>query len=186
MNMKYPYISEKEVAETLKFYNENPHIDSPTIKVMGRTIEQFIENLNKRARMDNDGRLIKSLVAYRDNKDLLTDESIQVINKLLGDRKLRSKIRLVSDGSFLVNRIWGFVNTESGKIVIRPEFDGRSIEVDTSNFYKLSTKKQIDWLYNHFDIIHVQIGLIETRDDILDDIRWRTMEDEIDRFYDFD
>lgn len=184
--MKYPCISEKSVLETINFYNENPQINSPTIDVMGRTVEQFMENLNKRAQKDKDGKLVRSLVTYRNNKDLLTDESIQVINKLLGDTKIRSKIRIVTDGSYLVNRIWSYVDTENRKVVILPEFDGYSIGVDSSEFYKLSPKKQIDWLFNHFDIIYVQIHFVNTVDAILDEIDWQISLDELDRHFDFD
>lgn len=158
--MKYPSINVKEVKETVDFYNENPQIDSPTPKVMGRTVEQFMESLNKRAIKDDKG-LEKSLIVYRDNSELLTEGSIQVINKLLGDRKIREKIRIVNDGSYLVNRIWVTVDTQYSKIEFLPEFYGYRVGVRDSVFHSLPVKKQIDWLYNHFDVIYIQMPLVD-------------------------
>ncbi len=179
--MKYPCINEKQIEETLKFYNENPDIDSPVINVMGRTLTEYIDNMNKRAKKDTNGKLEKSLIIYRENKDLLTDQAIEVVNKLLGDRKIRNKIRLVNDGSYLVNRIWGHVRIRDGKIDMQPEFDGYYIGIDTSKFNNLSIKKKIDWIYNHFDLIYVQIPFVDNLKDILNLIECELIQDVFDK-----
>lgn len=184
--MKYEHISRKEVMETIDFYKRNPDINSPTIRIMGRTTEEFIGNLNKRSQKNKNGRLEKSLVVYRENKDLLTKESIEVINKLLGDKKIRDKVRIVHDGSYLVNRIWNYVDTECGKVNICPEFWAYRIDVPSSEFDRLSLKKKIDWLYNHFDVIYIQINLVKSRQDIIEEIEYQTMQDELEHYYDCD
>lgn len=169
--MNYPHISEKDVLETVNFYNNHPDFISPT---PGKTVEEFIGNLNKRAKKDTDGKLEKALMTYHANADLLDDESLEIVRKLLDNKKIREKIRIVDDGSYLVNRIWNCIDAENGKIVIIPEFDGHSINVDSSEFYKLSAIEKIDWLYNHFDIIYAQISLVETRQEMEEEINFGT------------
>lgn len=161
--MKYPNLSEKDIMRSIQLRIEHPEYNynnRPT------TLNEFIDGMKNEAKKD-DGRLYQSLMVYRENKDLLTDESIVVINKLLGDKKIRDKIRLINDGSYFVNRIWGHVVIKNEKIEICPEFNGPSIDIDSSRFDELSVKKKIDWLYNHFDNVYVQIPLVKTRQDIL-------------------
>lgn len=180
--MKYPSISKKEVQGAVSFYKQHPEVKREFNIYKGDTVEEFINNIEKVAIRD-DKKLEKSLIVYRENKDLLTDESIEVVNKLLGDRKIRNKIKLMNDGSYLANRIFGFVDLEKGLIKIIPCFDWFDIGADGTEFSHLSPKKKIDWLYNHFDTIYVQIKYVESRFDILDNIAWELHQDELDRYY---
>lgn len=183
--MKYPSINKKQVLDAVNFYNENPELCSHVVIEMGTTVEQWMERLNERAKKDSDGKLEKSLIVYRKYRSLLSEKSIEVINKLLGDRKIRNKIRIVYDGSYLVNRIWSYVDLEKEQIVIRPEFNGYEFNVNTSEFDKLSPKKQIDWLYNHFDVIYVQITLVKSLQDILSTIEFEKEMDYFDRAFNY-
>lgn len=141
-------------------------------------IEKHVQRLNKMATKDTKG-LIKALIVYRDNKDLLSEESLIVINKLLGDTKILKKVRLINDGSYRMNRIWGYVDLKSKEIIIRPYFDWHSKSSEKLNFDKLSTKEKIDWIYNHFELIYVQVKLVKSREDIMQLIFW---EIEMDKF----
>jgi hypothetical protein len=177
----YPSISEKSVAESIELCKRN-HIENR----LGETVDEFMNNLKNRSKVINDKDLVKSLIVYRDNKDLLTDESIEVVNKLLGDTKIRNKIRIVYDGSYLVNRIWGSVDLEKGKIALIPEFSGYEIDVESSKFDNLSLKKKIDYLYNHFDTIYLQINLVKSVLDIIEIIEFELLSGTLDRIYDYD
>lgn len=180
--MKYPSISKKEVQGAVSFYNQHPDMKPKFRVCSGDTVEEFISSIEKVAIKD-DKKLERSLIVYRENKDLLTDESVEVVNKLLGDRKIRNKIKLMNDGSYLTNRIFGFVDLEKGLIEIKPCFYWFDICADGTEFSELSPKKKIDWLYNHFDVIYVQIKYVESRFDILDNIAWELHQDELDRYY---
>lgn len=180
--MKYPSINENEVKETVDFYNQHPDMKPKFRGYDGDTVEGFISSIRKVAIKDNKI-LERSLIVYHENKDLLTDESIEVVNKLLGDRKIRNKIMLMADGSYLSNRIFGFVDLEKGLIEIKPCVHLYGSSNVYTEFKKLPPKKKIDWLYEHFDVIYVQIKLVKSRFDMLDDIAWEIQQDELDRYY---
>lgn len=160
--MKYPHISRKEIEEAVRYSNES-NCGFDTFK--GMTVDQAIKKWADKAYSD-DTTLDKTLMAYRANQDLVHDkDSIDVINKLLNDRRLRKKIRIIHDGSYYVNRIWVHVNA-GGKVQFTPELCTWFLNIDDEKFDKLSAKKKVNWLYNHFDVIYIQVSPVESRNDI--------------------
>lgn len=166
--MKYPLINMAQLNDSFEFYAEHPRF-TPFYK--GNSVEEWADEIIKSAEK-NDKLLKRLFIIYRENKDLILDESsIEVIDKILGDRKIRSKCRIINDGSYLNNRIYVYIitNAEEEGLLIHPTlwYDGDDIN---DHFDKLPAKKKVDWLYNHFDTIFVQPLLVENRDDILYEI----------------
>lgn len=157
---KYPIIDEEDLLEAIQRYKEE---DSEHLEYIGNSVEDFTENLLE-YRDENIKALKKALVVYRDS-GLLTKDSLEIVNKLIGDKKLMSKIVVVCDGSWLNNRIYNRV-LPSLRIELKPEF-ALYKEKDYDKFERLSCKKKIDWLYNHFDYIFIQIYLASSREDLL-------------------
>ena len=181
--MIYPWYDEKGINELIENLKKPAsHSTYFTNRYGNKTFEEIVQYQLDLAVEDKDKRLENSLNVYRDNSDFLTKDSLEVINKLLGDRKLRNKIRIIADGSWYMNRIFGFVDTEDHSIVIRPEICGYAMGIDTDFFKKLSPKKQIDWIYNHFDYIFLQLRFVECRSDFYCITEDALFDDMLDRF----
>lgn len=163
--MIYPHLDMDELKDFVKYW-EGKDVDETGIPVQDRfkSIDLMIENINSIGEAIPWKRIERCLIIYRQNAELFTEDSIQVINKLLGDTKIRSKIKLVTDGSFLNNRIWCSVH--EGEISLFP-YISYKINPNTKS---MSCSKEIDWMYNHFNVIYLQIPLLETREDIEDHI----------------
>ena len=169
--MKYPTIDRAHVEEYVKFYDENPEF-SPPLKYYGKTAEEIYEHLTNAGEVFDD-RFEEILLTYRNNPDLLTEGTLEIINKLLNDQKLREKIKFVNDGSFLTHRIWGFVDSDL-KIRFSPEitYYGENVigKVNSLKFDTLTNEQRIEWLYDHFDTVWVEILLLRSREEIEDQI----------------
>lgn len=177
--MKYLLIDMIELDDSFQFYAEHTHL-TPFYK--GNSVDEWADEIIKRA--EKNDKLLKQLfITYRENKDLILDESsIEIINKILGDCKIRSKCRIVNDGSYLNNRIYVYISLYDNLegIRIRPEL-GFRLDPDIRNhFYNLPVKKAIDWLYNHFDTIFVHPILVKNREDICDEIDYQKVMQELD------
>ena len=183
--MKYPLIDMVELTDSFQFYAENTNTE-PYYK--GNSVEEWADEIIGRAEK-NDKLLKQIFITYRDNKDLILDDSsLEVINKILGDKKTRSKCRIVHDGSYLNNRIWVFIHADADEegIKIRPEINFRFDDSIHDYFDKLPAKKKIDWIANHFDTIFVQPISAEDRIDILSAIEYDKFEQEIDMMFEDD
>ena len=153
--MKYSTYNYWQIKDAIKFYTENPQYESP---YTGISVDQFINILHKNESKSSlcDKAFYKTLCNLRDNKDLLSNNTIQIVNKLMGDRKIIDKIRFINDGSFYSVRIWTPRTTDNTF----------SINVDIYNndeipkyVNKLEICDKIDWLYNHLEYIPVQIPI---------------------------
>ncbi len=108
----------------------------------------------KKSRKD----FVKILLEYKNSKNIST-EAIETINKLIGDRKLYNKIVFCTDGSYRNNRIWANLDKSNKVINFYPDVNYKlNKQVSfTSLIENLNIKKQIDWIYNHFDVVFLQI-----------------------------
>lgn len=98
--------------------------------------------------------ILKNLLEFRYME--LDDEDLETVNKLIGDTKLHDKFVLVTDGSYLNNRICLF---DDGSIIIEMTNNSLFNYVNT----KMSIKDKINWIYNHYDKIFIQF--VELQDD---------------------
>lgn len=89
------------------------------------------------------GFLEQYLQECKENIDMFTPDSLDIINKLLGDTKLKKKCKIINDGSFVNNRIWWGVNVSKQRIQISVDLDHHYDDSCRGN------KDKIDWLYNH-------------------------------------
>lgn len=114
--------------------------------------------------------VLRNLVAWRNlciNGTIPSLDDYAILNKLIGDHKLHKKFQVVYDGSYLANRIWVCDSEYSGK-------DGSRFSVELSyshyhnrptdipekyvhEFDKCNVVEKIDWIYNHFGTIFIQI-----------------------------
>ena len=161
--MKYPCINRSGIEKAVRFDNDNPQYD---MDFLGMTVDQTMKFWADKAYTDN-ATLDKTLMVYRENSDLVYDkDSIDVINKLLSDMRFRNKVRIIHDGSYYTNRIWVHTNV-GGKIEFTPEICVRELDIDDTAFQNLSAKKKLNWLYNHFDVVFIQVDAVESREDII-------------------
>lgn len=157
--MIYPSINEKLLQDTLKQYEERGEKDCISYKLI-------LERLDKKEKFyqkTNCKQVNTFLNLCRDNIDLFDPNSLEVINKLLGDTKLKRKFRDTCDGSYLNNRIWLYVNPRSCLIEMRVEINFTNDESVKS----MSSKEKIDYMYNHFDAIYLQFENLSNRFDML-------------------
>lgn len=161
--MKYPHINKSGIEKAVLFDNDNPQYE---MDFLGMTVDQAMKFWADKAYTDNVA-LDKILMVYRENSDFVCDkDSIDVINKLLSDRRFRKKVRIIHDGSYYTNRIWAHTNV-GGKVEFTPEICVWELDIDNTSFQKLSAKKKLNWLYNHFDVVYIQVDAVESRDDII-------------------
>lgn len=168
--MIYPTYELKDLEHSMRFYNENPDLYCGFVDREGGniTLEEIINKMDARARKF-DERDEKSLIILRDNSDLLSYSAIIIINKLLGDRKLRDKCYMVCDGSGLMNRLWSpYAHDTGGMFHIEIELSYKAQnEPYCKYFNSLHTKDKLEWLYNHFERIHLQLPIIKNREDVI-------------------
>ena len=162
--MVYPDLNMKEIDDFVKFWEgRDTDCSGLPIEDYYKSAELMVSHIRTDLG-DVPWKCIESsLIVCRQNADLLTDRGLQIVNKLLGDTKLRRKIRPASDGSFLNNRVWCPVQSLN-KIDLIPEV---SYKLIPDALYWKHDSKMIDWIYNHFDIIHIQIPIFHTRKDIV-------------------
>ena len=164
--MKYPDYCKEAIQETLNTYLTFKNFEVPdTFERAGITreskqynAETFISLYDAETSVKSHRDFVRILTEIK-NTGLLDDLSITVINKLIGDRKLFKKIKFCYDGSYRNNRIWGSPNTVENKYRIRPEI-GYELWKQFDYQYpvdKNNVKEYIDWIYNHFDTIFLQI-----------------------------
>ena len=154
-----------KIDARIKFYKEYPELQSKSNPYKGLdTVEEVVAKLEKDMIKD-DKKLVQVLCKLRKCKKYLSSDSIEMINKILGDKRLREKIRIVPNILFYENYIWlaPFPPKENKLIEYELVF---SIETDYNNvleyngiMYKLSPKKRLDWFANHFDFICFNIDL---------------------------
>lgn len=156
----------EQIQDFIDFYKNRPDDDYmyPEVKDI-ETIDEFIErHIDPQTIPYKD--YIKILSAYRDALiDIGDFYSLNIINKLIGDKKLYRKIRMVHDGSFLNNRI---VFIEWFDPFMRVE-DG----CNSSNWHSRNRKK-INRIYGNYDIIFLHLLPIDdyrTKESILNRIR---------------
>jgi hypothetical protein len=102
------------------------------------------------------------LLVLRDNSDLLNDNTLEVVNKLIGDKKLMSKVYVVDD--------WGSISSTIEFTVIFDKISviGGYIESRFGEDYiNIPYKKKIDNLYKS-GIIPICMPLFKSRDEILE------------------
>ena len=153
--MKYSNYNYDDIKHTIKFYTENCEYKSLLVPYPNISEDEFIKLLIKRQTKSKelDKIFYHSLVTIRNNKDLINNETLETVNKLIGDHKIMNKIRYIYDGSFYSARIYDpkIVDDKFSFIV---DIDARVLPEYINN---LKPAKKIDWLYNHLDYIPVQL-----------------------------
>lgn len=162
--MKYPHINKERIKDNVDYWNTyHPGEGSIFMKAHNCYDYESFEKEWFNASKPFDKNLERYLITMRENSDLITNSSKIVIDKLLGDSKIRNKLRFIYDGSYYNNRIW-FEGFESG---INCIFMISVTQHDKDYFNKLPIKKKIDWMYNHFDYIYVMVDSMLERKDIV-------------------
>lgn len=165
--------NDKDLQEAVDFYTEHPEDDIYGWHQSKENIISYIEH-----HMEYDVEMVrKNLITIRDS-EFIDEDSIDVVNKLLGDRKILPKTKITYDGSYLNNRIW--VHVQDYKICLYIDNDYH--DEDYEKFKKLSNKKKIDWLYNHYDTIFVQFPFPRNID--TNDLVQMIIEEETNNYYD--
>lgn len=163
--MKYSAFNNDVIKRLVNFYNDNS--EYAPLYYIGKTIDETKKNMVTKYYKYKD-KLKDSLNVYLENKDLLTHEAIFIIESILKDDKLWDKLRFIPDGSGVTNRIWSHSIGE--KITISISFESEYFNIECPEFFgendDKSLEKQIKFLYENFDIIFIQIDLIENRNDI--------------------
>lgn len=158
---KYPYFDEAAVKNNIGFYKRIGK-EGPIV-----SIDKFVEELMSYRNEKLKG-LYKTLITLRDNKDLITEDSLMIVNKLIGDHKLMSKAIVIYDGSYLNNRIWCDITAGENEMVLEliPQFNLWKDKA-YDKFEKLDSIQKINWLYNNFDYIFIHIDMMYSRHDIV-------------------
>ena len=130
------------------------------------------EKLEKDMIKDNK-KLVQVLYIFKKYKKYLSPNTIKLIDKILGDKRLREKIRIVPNTIFYENYIWLNIMptpTDSLKpsIEINPLRYELELKIDVDyttalmfdgEMYYTSVKKQMNWFNNHYDLIFFNIDL---------------------------
>lgn len=100
---------------------------------------------------------------YRVFCDIGTDkwiDQVVIVANLLFNKELRDKLLIVTDGSYLNNRIWitGDI-TNDGDIGVLFDIDlGHDVPKPISDvFYQMKVIDKINWLYDHFEYVFLQV-----------------------------
>lgn len=162
--MKLDLYNIDKINARIKFYKEYPELQSKSDPYKGLdTVEEVVAKLEKDMIKDHK-KLVQVLCIFRKYKKYLSPHTIKLIDKILGDKRLREKIRIVPDTLFYENYIW-IAPFPSPRESIEYEL-GLLSEV-TYNIaleyggimYALNSKKKMDWYNNHFDLIFFNIDL---------------------------
>jgi len=162
--MKYDSYDKEAIAETLNTYLGLNRDTLPLeFKYAGITkessdynVEKYLELYSAEAITVSHKKFVQILMELK-NSELLNNYAIKVINKLIGDHKLFKKIQFINDGSYRNNRIWG--HEKGNMYTLTPEI-GYNLRCAFNKKDPApidNPKKYINWLYNHFDILFLQI-----------------------------
>lgn len=91
----------------------------------------------------------------------LKEDGRQLARLLIDNPRYSRKMVLVFDGSYRNNRIW--FNGANLYIECYRAYDKR----DYVSFTGKSIKYQLNWLWNHYDVIYFQVPLFSSIDDVL-------------------
>lgn len=176
--MVFSNFNRADVCEGIKTYNEFPRSFGATEFVrynghLPKDYDDFVEGYPKTGAFLHHmskkqvKQVLRNLVAWRNlciNGTIPSLDDYAILNKLIGDHKLHKKFQVVYDGSYLANRIWVCDSEYSGK-------DGSRFSVELleyghadipekyfHEFNKCNIAEKIDWIYNHFDTIFIQIS----------------------------
>lgn len=162
--MKLDLYNIDKINARIKFYKEYPELQSKSDPYKGLdTVEEVIAKLEKDMIKD-DKKLVQVLCKFREYKKYLSSSCIQTIDKILGDKRLREKIRIVPDILFYENciRLTSFPSLRSSieyKLGFLMDVTYNiALEYDAI-MYTLKSKKRMEWYDNHFDLIFFKIDL---------------------------
>lgn len=111
---------------------------------------------------------IRAMCIYRDAcKNMGNLEGLTIINKLIGDKKLFSKMVFCGDGSYRNNRIWSDVRGSMLHFDIR----SRGIDKPETDDPK-AIRKYIDLIFRSYPVVFIQIFVNGTDDEIDNYIDW--------------
>ena len=181
----------------MKFDN----IDYGRIKTENALMDSF--DLDHSSVEDTAKRHIESNLTYRNNKGIIKalstlrkygkmdNDSLEIVNKLIGDHKLRKKFVVACDGSYLSCRIWLYIDTrDEGKFNLEidcPIID--KYEKLSEKFDNMCSKEKINFLYNHFDLIPIQLGRLDmmtTEEELLSMIEFEQVISNLEHDFYFD
>lgn len=168
----YDLINYSSIKESVDFWNNDPITKDLTHSFKGKSVEQAIEYW-KSCAIKTD-KIESSLVVYLKNHDLLySDFEIKFITELLNHPE-RDRFRLILDGSYYSHRIWFHVNPEDKKIHISPSiawYEGNKSLKPLSDIMKiLPVKDKIQFLLDNFEVVYIQMDIVENRSDIIGNI----------------
>lgn len=174
MKKRFPNVNREDIAKAVEFYKNRPAYNG---WCFGMTVDEAVKHIESRA-IKSDKILVRLLKTYLENADLLaTSEDVDIVKNLLGNKRLRMRIRIVSDGSYLSNVIRCI--TDNYKIDISPSFDSDGI-MSYENKIKwldMPKKNRLRWIARRFDTIYLQTPIIENREELLKHIRLESMLD---------
>ena len=172
MNNKYQkLINYDEIKDTVDFYNSAMG-SKYSHAFKGMNVYQAIEYWKSLAKKTD--KIESSLEVYLENFDLLySDVEKKIITYMLNHPE-KDRFRLIHDGSYYSHRIWFHVDKHDGKIHIRPEIDwagNKSLKPMSNEMSTLPPEDKVQFLLDNFEVVYIQMNLVENRSHILGDIR---------------
>lgn len=130
-------------------------------------VKRYIEAYEKETLIDvSYKQFIQSMCVYRDMfKSMGNKDGLTIVNKLIGDRKLFSKMRFCSDGSYRNVRIWA--NVVGSEL----RFDIRSRGIKPNMDRAKAIQKYIDQVFRSYPVVFIQVP-IGTYDEINSRVGW--------------
>lgn len=151
--------NKESVKGMLRFYLSRPGFDSGRMDILFQKLDiadDSEESVEKYIRYDmsmltkvSHKNFIKYLTFYRDKLGGSMDKrSMEVINKLIGDKKLFKKVRFCADNSYHNNAIFFRVKASATGY-----WKGCSFQCYDANSSMISGKKKVNQVFNNYDII---------------------------------
>lgn len=191
---KYPHIDRYDLQSCVELYKSLPsdrkldygdyiHFDDGT-KVLKQdaTIEQMIEYTSMYDHLITRKEFERKISSIRSLPNA-SSETIQLCNKLLGDKRCYDKIIYTCDGSYHTNRIW--FNPHSGQLTFGVTLYHYMDESQRRKINKMSDMDQFKWALSHFDKIYFQCPRwCNTTVDFMMHVVEQRESDELDMYYD--
>ena len=162
-NNYYDLVNRKEIADSVEWWNGKGAEFDGTFK--GMTVDEAIAYWEAQAKKTDE--IESALKVYEENSDLLANDEDFVFIRYILMHPERDRLRLINDGSYYTHRIWFHVNND-GFVTVSP-----SICWMDSAFKRMSNqlsekppREKVDFLFNHFEVVYIQMPIAEGKEDI--------------------
>lgn len=129
------------------------------------TPEDYLMAYTKYDRPISHEEVVKTLTCLL-KAEVLDAHSERLCHLLIDNPRYSSKMKFIFDGSYRNNRIW-FDHEKHLYMRCLKSYKDRSY-VDCDN---KTVKQQLNWMWNHYDVIYFQVPLYKTVTEVLEDIQ---------------